>query len=193
MNSNRTIEVTTIAAAIDGDPSSLRIVLEELLTWLPHTTRRLYGKNFDPEELTQDTLMIVVRRISTLQSPQKLNSWVMGILRRVARNHYRKRQRIPLLFEEEYPHKEGAFSPAAESPEQLAWRREAQRIGDEILQKLDDGARETYILHLDGWSVTEISEIMGVPRGTGASRLKRAKQKILEYSQTTRLSQRNPL
>ncbi|MCB9779405.1 MAG: RNA polymerase sigma factor [Alphaproteobacteria bacterium] len=175
-----------VAQATAGDPRAQRAVLAHLLSWLPATARRMYGGNLDPEELSQDALTVVVRRIDSLSDPRKLDSWVLGILRRVAADHLKKRRRRPRIPVEDVE-LVAALSPdlpmpmtERRSPEADAWRREAVRIGEMILDELDDDAREAYVLHLEGWSQTEIAGLTDVPRGTVASRMRRAKRHIAE-------------
>lgn len=178
----------TIAAAIAGDRDALRLLLAHLLDWLPASARRLYGGNLDPEELSQDTFTVVVRRIDSLGDPAKLDSWVMGILRRVAADHLKKRRRRPRIPVEDVE-LVAALAPdlpmpmtERRSPEVEAWRRQAVSIGQQILSELDADAREAFVLHLEGWSQTEIAGMTSVPRGTVASRIRRANRHIHEAS-----------
>ncbi len=177
-----------IAAASGGDRLALRRVLAHLMTWLPASARRLYGGNLDPEELCQDAFTVVVRRMDSLENPARLDAWVMGILRRVAADHLKKRRRRPRIPVEDVE-LVAALGPdlpmprsERRSPEAEAWRREAVRVGERILESLDPEAREAYVLHLEGWSQTEIAGLTDVPRGTVASRIRRAKRHVLETS-----------
>lgn len=179
---------TVTQAAIAGDRGALRHVFSHLMSWLPAAARRLYGNNLDPEELCQDTFTVVVRRIDSLGDATKLDYWVMGILRRVAADHLKKdrrRPRVPVADIE----LASALStqqpmPGTErrSPEAEAWRKQAVMIGERILDDLDPDAREAFVLHLEGWSQTEIAGMTDSPRGTVASRLRRANRHVREAS-----------
>jgi len=178
----------TTAAAVCGDRDALRQVLAYLLDWLPASARRLYGGNLDPEDLCQDTFTVVIRRMSSLSDPNRLDSWVMGILRRVAADHLKKRRRKPRIPVEDVE-LVAALAPdlpmpgtPRRSPETEAWRRQAVSLGEQILSTLDLDAREVFVLHLEGWSQTEIASMTGTPRGTVASRMRRAKRHINEAS-----------
>ncbi|MCK6503597.1 RNA polymerase sigma factor [Myxococcota bacterium] len=178
----------TTALAVAGDRGALRLVLAHLLDWLPASARRLYGGNLDPEELVQDALTVVVRRIDSLGEPARLDSWVMGILRRVAADHLKKRRRRPKVPVEDVE-QVAMLAPELpmpgnerRSPETDAWRRQAVAIGEKILSELDPDARESFVLHLEGWSQTEIATMTEVPRGTVASRIRRANRHIREAS-----------
>lgn len=176
----------TIAAATRGDRGALRAVLAHLMSWLPASARRLYGNNLDPEELCQDAFTVVVRRMDSLADPERLDAWVLGILRRVAADHLKKRRRRPRVPVEDVELVDALGPdlpmPRAErrSPEADAWRRQAVEIGERILSDLDPDAREAYVLTLEGWSQTEIAHLTDVPRGTVASRIRRAKRHVRE-------------
>ncbi|RME29083.1 MAG: RNA polymerase sigma factor [Deltaproteobacteria bacterium] len=177
-----------VAAATRGDRMALRQVLAYLMTWLPASARRLYGGNLDPEELCQDTFTVVVRRIDSLADPPRLDAWVMGILRRVAADHLKKRRRRPRIPVEDVELVD-ALAPdlpmprtERRSPEADAWRRQAIDLGERILADLDPDAREAYVLHLEGWSQTEIARLTQAPRGTVASRIRRARRHVHDAS-----------
>lgn len=186
----------TTQAAVAGDRGALRLVLAHLMEWLPASARRLYGNNLDPEELCQDTFTVVIRRIHTLGEPAKLDWWVMGILRRVAADHLKKERRRPRVPVEDVELAAALApdlpmpGPERRSPESEAWRRQAVAIGERILADLDADAREAYVLHLEGWSQTDIAGLTHAPRGTVASRLRRAHRHVRETS--LRLGLRRP-
>lgn len=175
-------------AAIAGDRGALRHVFGHLMEWLPAAARRLYGNNLDPEELCQDTFTVVVRRIDSLGEAAKLDYWVMGILRRVAADHLKKERRRPRVLVADIELASALSTeppmPGTErrSPETAAWRKQAVEIGERILVDLDPDAREAFILHLEGWSQTEIAGMTDSPRGTVASRLRRANRHVREAS-----------
>jgi|GEM_PF-1215930 len=183
---NEALTPETTALAIAGDRMATRHVMAHLMNWLPATARRLYGNNLDPEELCQDAFTVVVRRLDSLGDPDKLDSWVMGILRRVAADHLKKRRRRPRVPVEDVElvaalsDQQPMPGPERHSPETAAWHREAVSLGEKILAELDPDAREAFIMYLEGWSQTEISGMTQVPRGTVASRLRRANRHIRE-------------
>ena len=72
------------------------------------------------------------------------------------------------------------ISPAG-TPAQQAERRELSDIAWRLLEDLPDDCRSAFALtQLDGYSYDETAEIEGLPRGTIASRVFRAKRILLE-------------
>ncbi len=66
--------------------------------------RRLAGPALDPDDLAQGVFVVVHRKLSTLDAPQRLRSWLYGICRRVVAHQRRKlkvRRTIKELLGEE--------------------------------------------------------------------------------------------
>jgi RNA polymerase sigma-70 factor (ECF subfamily) len=77
-------------------------------------------------------------------------------------------------------HGDEAISPAG-TPAQQAERRELSDLAWRLLEDLPDDCRAAFALtQLDGYSYDETAEIEGLPRGTIASRVFRAKKTLLE-------------
>lgn len=65
-----------------------------------------------------------------------------------------------------------------DNPEDRAGRAEAWRRGQAALGPLPEPLREVYALFIEGHTVTEIAEILDIPRGTVASRLRKAQMEV---------------
>ncbi len=67
----------------------------------------------------------------------------------------------------------------APDPEQITQRRETRKMLDDLLDQLDDDARQVFVLfELEAMSVPEMAELLGIPEGTCASRLRRAREQF---------------
>jgi RNA polymerase sigma-70 factor (ECF subfamily) len=63
------------------------------------------------------------------------------------------------------------------NPEELTDRKRARALLDKLLETLDEDLREVFVLfELDGMGVPEIASLLGIPQGTCASRLRRARE-----------------
>ncbi|HEX6764830.1 MAG TPA: sigma-70 family RNA polymerase sigma factor, partial [Polyangiaceae bacterium] len=68
------------------------------------------------------------------------------------------------------------------SMEDLVDRRRARELLDSILDSLPLDLRAVLVLHeIDELSAAEIAEVIGVPAGTAASRLRRARELFAEH------------
>ena len=73
---------------------------------------------------------------------------------------------------------EGDPSPVP-GPDQLADQKRAREALDAIIASMDVDARTVFVLsELDGFTTPEIAELLDVPVGTAASRLRRARERF---------------
>ncbi len=174
----------TIAGARRGDARSRRALLRSVAGWLPGAVARRYGAHLDPEDLCQDVLLQVHLGIAKLRDERRFLGWLHSVLRNRAALRLKRLQRRrvePCADVEALP---GAWqgappSPAcAESPEQGAALREAWRRGQAAVDALEPSLREVYLLRLEERSQSEIAQLLEIPRGTVASRLRRARAQV---------------
>jgi len=77
-------------------------------------------------------------------------------------------------------------------PDQLAELARAQALLDELLAELpEELARCLFLAEIEQCSVPEVAELEGIPVGTAASRLRRARQEFRALLE--REAHRNPL
>ena len=106
-------------------------------------------------------------------------SWVFGIARNTAVDHYRRTRR----------HLQAVGDSVA--PEDLVEEAPADRIAESTVVKdalgdLSGSHREVLVLaHFGGLTVTEIAERLGVPAGTVKSRLYYAMRSPVSYTHLT--------
>ena len=69
--------------------------------------------------------------------------------------------------------------PEVCSPEQLFEQHEARALLDDVLDTLEPDARTVFVLHeLEQWTAARIASTLGIPPGTVASRLRRAREQF---------------
>lgn len=130
------------------------------------------------EDAAQDVYLTVHRRWDSYDSERSsVQSWLFGIILRVARGHRRtiRRRFAQLLsFSERSCH---AASATTESPAELACRRESLALLDRILDSLDEEKRTVLLLvDVEQLTVTEAAEVLGVNLNTLYWRLRVARQ-----------------
>lgn len=138
---------------------------------------RLYGLAQlilrDPDlaaDATQEALVAAWRDLSALRDPNRFDAWLHRVLVRTCRHEARRnRQRrtveVDDVFLSERPGKDDL--PAMLDRDEL----------DRAFQRLDVEQRAIVVLHhLEGFSLVEIAELLGIPVGTVKSRLHRGVQ-----------------
>lgn len=137
-------------------------------------TRVLRDARTPPAEIddqVQLTFIVASRRLDDVRAGCE-----KSFLFRVAMNHashavrtLRRRREVSDVADLE------RAEPAA-NPEELAHLKRMRKAVDQILDEMDARARDVFVLHaFEELNATEIATLLGIPTGTVASRLRRAR------------------
>lgn len=127
--------------------------------------------------------MVAARRLDDIQ-PGCERPFLFGVARRVASSHRRNR-----LKQAQLPPRPIFTQPIDEgpNPEQALQDGRARQLLDELLDSMEDDTREVFILfELEELSKAEIATLLGIPEGTAASRLRRARAQFLSLTRRMR-------
>lgn len=159
---------------------------------LPPTTEALYESQFDfvwnnlrrlgvpdaqLEDAVHDVFGVVHRRRHTFDGSSRVQTWLYGIVRRVASNHRRgeQRHRRRLSAVRDQP---CTYEPAEDS----FVRRQMLRLVQSFVGQLDPPKREVFVLaHLEQMSGREISQLLDVNPNTASARLRAARSEFAEF------------
>ena len=138
------------------------------LVW--RTLRRLGLRPEQAADATQQAFLIAAERLADIRAGSE-RAFLFGTALRLARTSYRSGRRIQL---------EDDMDQRADSgsrPEEIIDRRRAVELADRVLAQMEPSLLTVFVLfELEGLSTPEIAEIVGVPLGTAASRLRRARE-----------------
>jgi RNA polymerase sigma-70 factor (ECF subfamily) len=158
-----------------------REALEALLRSVQPSLRRYLSAvagAADADDLQQDVLMIVIRRLGSLDDPALFRPWLFRTASREAFRHLRKRRLWRRRHEESVPLDDLPARP--------------QRVPDDLLQQaLASGAvppmsRAVLVLHFqEDLSLPEAAAILGIPLGTVKSRLAYGLQSLRRHVRAT--------
>jgi len=127
----------------------------------------------DAEDAAQEVLVIALRRIDACRASEALTSWLYQITRRVVANTRRLGWWRRVLLSEAPEEPAFAHPGSAEAEEELDLRR--------CLGELRHNQAEVLMLiEVEGFTREEAAELLGVPPGTVASRLRLAKEALRE-------------
>lgn len=129
----------------------------------------------DVDDALQDVFLIAQSKLETIE-PGKEKAFLLAISRRRAstlrRSFDRAARRIERAFEW------GEREVAHESVERTE-EEHARAMLDEVLDALSEDLRTVFVLfELEEMETTEIAGLLGIPTGTVASRLRRAREKF---------------
>jgi RNA polymerase sigma-70 factor (ECF subfamily) len=157
-------------APAGSDPGRLRAMLDEHFDFTWRALRRLGLPEHTADDAAQRVFLVASRRLASIQ-PGSERAFLFQTAVRVACSERRAvARRREILSDEPL---EGDSPPA---PDELLDRRRARELLDEALAGLDLDLRIVLVLfELEELTVTEIAATVGIPRGTAASRLRRAR------------------
>lgn len=124
------------------------------------------------EDAAQEVFVKAFRHLRRFRGDSSFSTWLYRIASRHCTDVLRARARHPVATREE------EIQSPLPRPDQTA---ETAQILERLLAALPDEARATLILHeVEGLSYEEISDVLGCTLDAVKSRLKRARQALLE-------------
>jgi len=145
--------------------------------------RRMLGNDADAEDVTQDVLLQVVRKLNTFRGEAQFPTWLHRVTVNAALSKRRQRAQRqeretpdPLDKFLDNGHHHASVRPWALGPEQQALDRETQQLIEKAINELPEIYRDVYVLaDVEGLSNPEIAEILGLHVGAVKSRLHRGR------------------
>jgi RNA polymerase sigma factor (sigma-70 family) len=159
----------------NGDPDALRVVYRRYSGPIFALCRSMLADREQARDAVQQTFLQAWRAAERFDPGRPLSTWLNMICRRVCIDSYR-RDRRPLgaLTPSGVLHEVPTDGPSIERT-WTVW--EVRRAVD----RLPEQEREIVRLsHLEGWSMSQIADQLGVPIGTVKSRSHRAHRRLIE-------------
>jgi len=151
--------------------------------------RRLTGHEADADELVQETYVRALAGAHTFAGGY-LKAWLFRIMRNTFIDLHRRGRRQPALSELDVI--DGAAAEISTWEDGGAADRPTHLMATEIetaLAALSEDARAIVLLDLEGFTETEVADVLGCPVGTVKSRLSRARallrEQLKEYAPST--------
>ena len=163
-----------VRAAQDDQPGALERLVDRSLPMVLRWCVRLGGPGVQAEDAAQDVFEIVLDRLVVLRSPDAYSAWLYGVTRRVLARHRRRawlRRWVPGL-DPEGPDPGG-------DPLRMAEATETARRVWAAMGTLQQPHREVLVLcDLEERADSEVAEMLGIPKATVKSRLRRAREAL---------------
>ncbi len=169
------------ATAVREPPRSL--TLEELLrdhyAFVWRCLRRFGIPELHVDDLVQETFIVASRKLEQIE-PDKGRAFLTGTALRLAQNYRRGVGRRPDNCELEAIESEcSARQDAQPTPETLLQQRRERHLLDVALAQLPLELRAPFVLMaLEGLTRSEIAELLELPEGTVATRVRKARQRF---------------
>jgi multidrug efflux system membrane fusion protein len=159
--------------AADRDESAFELLLWRHARLVFGVCLRILRDEHDAEDAFQATFLALARHAGRINRRESIACWLHKVARRVALTARRRRATIDA--------RERLAAPANDRPavESSAENRELCGILDFEIGRLPRRFRSPVVLcYLEGKTVDEAAVLLGCPRGTLASRLARARQRL---------------
>lgn len=151
---------------------------------------RILRHEQDAEDVTQQAFLSAIEHLGEFRGESSFATWLTRIATHAALKVIRKRKGLNTISFEAAtePAAPGEVTPMPDfiadwrqSPEELVARNETARMLDEALAKLDEKHRLVFLLRdVDGFSVRETAEALGLSEANVKVRLLRARLQLRE-------------
>jgi RNA polymerase sigma-70 factor (ECF subfamily) len=128
------------------------------------------------DDEVQRTFIVAARRLDDIR-PGAEKSFLFRIAFNLAAHARRTAARRREVSADQAPEQVERFA----TPEALTDQKRMRELLDSVLEKMEEPLRAAFVLHeFEEMSTAEIADALGIPRGTVASRLRRARAEFRE-------------
>ena len=172
-------DLPLVDRARQGDLPAFEELVRARMDAVYRLTYAILGDEADARDAAQDTFVTAWRKIREVREPERFDAWLQRVAVNAARQTYRARRRRGV--------REIAASRVAEMSDLAAVEVvDPAALGDAValdvaLRSLAIDHREILVLkHLEGLSIVELADRLGIPQGTVKSRLFTARRALHE-------------
>ena len=172
-----------------GDLAAFEELVRRLEQTVYSLARRMLQNEHDAEDVTQQSFLSALEHLASFRHEASFRTWLLRIAAHASLKVLRKRRGLDTVSleaetepgsDEQIPHPEYIADWSA-APETVIHRNETRRLIDEALAELDEKHRLVFLLRdLEGLSVKETAEALGLSEGNVKVRLLRARLQLRE-------------
>jgi RNA polymerase sigma-70 factor (ECF subfamily) len=165
-------------------PPTAEEVFRDYAPRVYNLARRMLSSDADAEDVTQDVLLQVVRKLPTFRGEAAFPTWLHRITvnaalthrrKRAARDEHLTREALDTVLEREESRHE-PVRPWSVAPEEAILDRETQDLIERAIAGLPEPYRDVFVLaDVEGLPNAEIGEMLGLSVAAVKSRLHRAR------------------
>lgn len=163
---------------LSGNGKALEVLIERYLKPLYNFAYRMTGDKAVSEDITQEVFVKAWKKMSSFDAQKKFSTWIFAIAKNTAFDFLKKKKTIPFSS---FESKDGENFLEYIEDKNALYSNEFLKIIDskkdvqEYLDALNPQEKTILILHhVQGFSLAEISEIMGHSSNTIKSKYRRA-------------------
>jgi RNA polymerase sigma-70 factor, ECF subfamily len=178
-----TSEVPSAAAS---SKSRITRLVEDQLGFVSRVLRNLGVPDSELDDTVQRIFILASKKLDDIQTGSE-RGFLFRAAKHMAAHVWRSRARNRRLEE-----LDDQLPSSEESPEQLISQKRARELLDHILGRMPNDLRVVFTLYeFEDLTVPEIAELLAIPVGTVASRLRRARAEFNAAAQRVRSRERD--
>jgi len=178
-----------VKAAKSGDETAFRRIVEVMQGRLFAVAYSVLGDTEEARDAVQDAFIRLWNALPSIRNPKKLVPFLTQTIKRLAIDRLRraKRRRISISYSQfaDIADVEQIFETLQSRIAESEKQRYIKELVDAVLEsveKMPDYYREVFLLrYMEGMSVKEIAEFLGLPRTTVEGRVFKARQFVRDY------------
>lgn len=157
-------------------------LLSPYIDSLYHFACRLCQSTDDAEDLLQQLLTRLFQKLTELEQVESLRPWLFRSLYNLYVDSYRKQRRMSAVISSEDIPQDVVTKD--KDPYEEAELSQNQKIILAAMDQLNSEQRLVLLLHdAEGYTLTELADILQTPLGTLKSRLHRARNRVKELTE----------
>jgi len=174
-----------IESAQSGNKEAFAVLVQQYSKNIYNLAYRMTGNREDAMDVTQEVLFRAYRALASFQPDKPFLPWVYRITWNICADRGRKIGRTPQEDSIDEIEENAARIPSSSpSPDSTYEHQELAEVLKKAIAELPEGYRELIVMfHVDGLSIKEVSDVMGMKETVIKNRLYRGRQmlrKILE-------------
>jgi RNA polymerase sigma-70 factor (ECF subfamily) len=174
-------------SASPGEPADLtpEMVFRDYAPRVYNLARRMLGNDADAEDVTQDVLLQVVRKLDTFRGESAFPTWLHRVTvnaalanrrKRAVREEHLARDPLEVFMENGHFHQSASVGSWSVRPEKEVLDRETRQLIEEAIARMPEIYRDVYVLaDVEGLPNSEIGEMLNLSVPAVKSRLHRAR------------------
>jgi RNA polymerase sigma-70 factor (ECF subfamily) len=185
-----TADTELVALAQTGDLDAFEALANRYERRVYSLALRMLRQEQDAEDVTQQAFLSAMENLGRFRGDASFSTWLLRIATHAALKVIRKRKGLDTVSLEQATEEEDSYGTIPhpeyiadwrQSPEELVRKNEVQRLLEDALGKLDEKHRLVFLLRdVEGLSVKEAAEALGLSEGNTKVRLLRARLQLRE-------------
>ena len=152
---------------------------------------RLTGTREEAEDLLQESYFKAFKYFHQLREETKFKEWIFQITANQFKNFLRRKKRENTYYHDDQERVFVEPEKAHRNPDELFMQNDRTTVVRKALELVSPKMRSVLVLfEIEGYSIEEVSETLGISRGTVKSRLHYARKKLREIIESGPLASR---